>query len=599
MHIPDASPLTDEQRRSLAGLNLQRDQLLWLSGYIAGQLTSSNGSVPVAEAAPKPVAKKTLTILYGSESGNAENLAFETKTLAAGQGLLPKVVSMADCKLDSLKDAAALLVLVSTWGEGEPPSPAEDFYQQFMSDKTPRLEGVPFAVCGLGDTSYEHFCKMGKDFDTRLEALGGKRAYDRLDCDVDFEPPFKEWIAKALPALEDALGAADVSIAVAEPVVAPVAAVEYGKKNPFPAPMKEAVILNGRGSKKETWHFEIGLEGSGLSYVPGDALAVVPTNDPEMVDGVIHAAGFTGEEAVPAADGATKPLRELLMHQYDVTGATSPFLKKYNTLTQSAEVERLLAPENKEELKNYLWGRQLIDLLESFPLKGAKPEDFTGILRKLPPRLYSIASSMRAHPDEVHLTVAAVRYDSHGRKRKGVASTFLADQVKPGDTLPVYLHHNKNFRLPESGDVPIIMVGPGTGVAPFRAFVEERAAVGATGRNWLFFGDQHFLTDFLYQLEWQDYVKRGLLPRLDLAFSRDQPHKVYVQDRMGEAAKELWAWLQDGAHFYVCGDASRMAGDVHEMLIQIAEREGGMPREDAEAWVADLKKQKRYQRDVY
>ena len=377
------------------------------------------------------------------------------------------------------------------------------------------------------------------------------------------------------------------------------AGVVYDKKNPFPSCLKRRVLLNKEGSNKETLHLELCLAGSGLEYRPGDSLAIIPANSPQAVGQVLEAGGFNAGEMVELKGGETKPLGEVFATDLNITGVTKNILKKYNAFAQSEKLESLLDPDNKAALDDYLGGHEVIDMIADFPVPGLAASGFCGTLRKLLPRLYSIASSPKAHPGEVHLTVAVLRYHSHGRDREGVCSTYTADRVDEGDTMPVFLHYDKNFKLPEDGATPIIMVGPGTGIAPFRAFVEERAATGATGKSWLFFGDQHSATDYLYGDEWERYVGDGKLSRIDLAFSRDQEHKVYVQHRMLEHAAEMYSWLSDGAVFYVCGDASRMAKDVHEALITIAEKEGGKSREDAEAWVKQLHTDKRYLKDVY
>lgn len=584
LNIPEASPLTPQQRSLLAQLDLNHDQAQWLSGYLA------------SEVAAESAAERTeLTVLFGTESGNSEALAAKAVELARRQGHTARLWNMADISPSKLAEASDLLVIVSTWGDGEPPDAAAEFHAGVMSDSAPRLKQLRYSVCALGDTSYERFCQTGKDFDQRFAELGAQRLCDRADCDVDYEKTFEQWLTQALQALGPAAHTGNPGSMAEVPAAEP-----FGKKNPFPSPLKSRVLLNGRGSAKETYHLEFGLEGSGLDYLPGDALALIPQNDPQMVEDVLKATGLQDTETVQTGDAEECSLREALSTRYDITSASTAFLRKYQELTQHPELAALLDPARKDELKDYLWGRQIIDFLEAFPSdRNFSAAEFTGILRKLPPRLYSIASSHKAHPGEVHLTVASVRYQAHGRKRKGVASTYIADQLQEGGTAPVYIHSNKNFRLPENEDTPIIMVGPGTGVAPFRAFIEERVATGAKGKNWLFFGDQHFLTDYLYQLEWLDYLKNGQLNRLDLAFSRDQKQKVYVQDKMREASRELYAWLEEGAHFYVCGDASRMAGDVHEALIDIVAKEGNHSFEYAEAYVSALKKGKRYHRDVY
>ena len=371
----------------------------------------------------------------------------------------------------------------------------------------------------------------------------------------------------------------------------------FTKDNPFFAPLSINVNLSGQGSGKETRHFEISLEGIDAEYDPGDSLGVIPENCENVVAELLNAAGFTGNETVNVSEEEQKSLREALVSDYACTGITKILLKKYNVFAQSTELERLLAIENKEQLQEYLWGRELVDLLEDFPAPELSANDLVGFLRSMPPRLYSIASSLKAHPNEVHLTVAVVTYESHGRSRKGVCSTYLAERVD--GTIPCYFHPNKNFKLPEDPDVPIIMVGPGTGIAPFRAFVEERVATGAKGRNWLFFGDRSAKDDYLYGDEWTKYKADGILADLDLAWSRDQRDKVYVQHKMLEKSKQLWDWLQDGALFYVCGDANRMAKDVDQALKDITAKEGGMDEESAAAYVKAMQKEKRYLRDVY
>jgi len=350
------------------------------------------------------------------------------------------------------------------------------------------------------------------------------------------------------------------------------------------------------GSDKETRHFELSLEGSSLSYEPGDSLGVIPQNSPQVVDDLLKAVGLTGEEAVQVGE-ASLTLRDSLTFRLACTTLSKIQIKKFNEFAKSDKLTDLLLPANRDAFADYLWGRELIDLFIEFPQQGMSADNFVGLLRPMPPRLYSIASSIKAHEEQVHLTVAVVRYDTHGRKREGVCSSYLADRV--GASIPSYFHPNKNFKLPQDGNVPIIMVGPGTGIAPFRAFIEERRAVGSTGKNWLFFGDRSSKTDYLYGEEWEKYRSDGLLTELDLAWSRDQAEKEYVQHKMLTKGRELFAWLQDGAYFYVCGDASRMAKDVDLALRQIAATEGGMSEEDAAKWVKSLQKEKRYLKDVY
>jgi sulfite reductase (NADPH) flavoprotein alpha-component len=583
--LPEHAPFTPDQRKSLDTLlsGLDPVQRGWLSGFLAG------GAPAAAPVASSGGAK--MTVLYGTESGNSEALADRAVKEAKKRGFQAVMRNMADVSPAELAKVTNLLVIVSTWGDGDPPESAVAFHKDFMSATIP-LTGLNFSVCALGDTSYEKFCQTGKDVDARLEALGAKRVAPRQDCDVDYEESFSAWLDLTLGALSP--GAA---VEVSSPVV--VSTVEYGKKTPFPSEVLDVVRINGKGSSKETLHLELSLTGSGLSYEPGDAIAVVPVNAPDVVRAILDAAKLSGDESVEVKATGKRRLADALREDYDITALSRNVLTKLAETTDSAALRELLADDTKDRLKKYVDGREIVDALHDFTPSGLSAEALAGIFRKLPPRLYSIASSPLAHPGEVHLTVAAVRYQTHGRDRKGVCSTYLADLVKPGDVTPLFVQPNKNFRLPADGNTPVIMVGPGTGIAPFRAFVEHRAALGAGGKNWLFMGDQHYLYDFLYQLEWQEHLKNGTLTRLDAAFSRDQPEKIYVQQRMKERAKELYAWLEEGAHFYVCGDATRMAADVHEALVSIVHEQAAVSREAAEAYVEDLKKTKRYQRDVY
>ncbi len=603
--VPNNAPLAPEQVQWLNSFLpcLLPDQLVWLEGFISGFRAGKTGgseqaatsvAMPTTTAAVAPA----LTVLYGSESGNSEALADQTVKAAERYGFKAKAVNMADIKPAKLKNVENLLVIVSTWGEGDPPENAADFYEAFMSDEAPKLENTRFSVLGLGDTSYEHFCKMGKDFDAHLETLGAKRIAPRVDCDVDFDDDAAKWQKSALAALKAEVKPAASAAPVAAAAPTAVAEVKYSRKNPFPAELSERVLLNGRGSAKETIHLEFNLDGSNLEYEAGDALAVIPHNAQDVVDDILKATKLNAESLVTLKD-SEYTLREALTSQLDVTSISLPVLNRYYEVSKNAELDQLLKQENKEKLQAYLYGREIIDVLHDFPAKEITADALVSIMRKLPPRLYSIASSPKAHPGEVHLTVGVVRYDAHGRKRKGVCSTYLAERIEEGSKVSVFVTPNKHFKVPAKPETPMIMVGPGTGIAPFRAFVEERKATGATGKNWLFFGDQHYLTDFLYQTEWQSYLADGILTKLDVAFSRDQKEKVYVQDRMRENAKELYNWLEQGASFYVCGDASRMAIDVDTALHDIIQSEGGKSAEEAAEYVKQLKADKRYLRDVY
>ena len=594
--LPGSAPFTPDQMQLLNGLlpSLQVDQLLWMEGFISG--------LRAGKATPATVAQTSkaaeLTVLFGSESGNAEGLADKTVKAAAKSGFKAKAVSMGDIAPATLKGVKNLLVIVSTWGEGDPPDNAIDFYNAFMSDQAPGLEGTRYSVLGLGDTSYEHFCKMGIDFDARLEALGAQRIFDRKDCDVDFDEDYATWQKGVLAALLEFTSTPTPSTAE-NLIVAPTTPnVSYSRKNPFPSRLNSRILLNGKGSAKETIHLEFDLEGSGLTYEVGDALAVVPANAPDVVDSILETTKLDPNSVITLKDG-DHTFHDALTHKLEITTITLPVLKRYNEFAQNADLDALIHHDNKQKFNDYSYGRELIDVFTDFPAKELTANGLATAMRKLPPRLYSIASSLKAHPGEVHLTVGVVRYHTNGRQRKGVCSSYLAERIQESETAKVFVSPNKHFKLPDDPDTPLIMVGPGTGIAPFRAFMEERQAIGAKGKNWLFFGDQHYLTDFLYQTEWQNYLSDGILTKLDVAFSRDQAHKIYVQDRMRENAKELYNWLQEGATFYVCGDASRMAHDVDKALHTIVAQEGNISEDEATEYIKKLKSEKRYLRDVY
>lgn len=604
------SPFNQEQAELLNRLlpTLTESQKIWLSGYLAaaqpaiqavsalGTLEAHVAEVPTANAGP--TVSKEVTILYGSQTGNAQKLAGKAGKTLEAQGFQVTVSSMSDFKPNNLKKVQNLLIVASTHGEGEPPDNALSFHEFLHGKRAPKLDDLRFSVLSLGDSSYEFFCQTGKEFDQRLEQLGGTRLYPRVDCDLDFEEPASKWIEGVLGSLSEAKGES-VALATAAATQAQATESVYSRTNPFHAEVLENLNLNGRGSNKETRHLEISLEGSGLTYEPGDSLGIYPQNDPDLVDQLLEETKWNPEEAVTVnKEGDVRPLREALLSHFEITVLTKPFLEQAAKLSGNEALRELTLPENKEKLKEYAAGRDVLDLIRDFGPWNASAPEFVSILRKLPPRLYSIASSLSANPDEVHLTIGAVRYDAHGRERKGVCSILCAERLQSGDTLPIYIQRS-HFRLPENPSTPIIMVGPGTGVAPFRAFMQEREEAGAEGKSWMFFGDQHFVTDFLYQTEWQKWLKEGVLTKMDVAFSRDTAEKVYVQHRMLEHSKELFAWLQEGAAFYVCGDKQNMARDVHNALLEIIEKEGGVSREEAEAYLADMKKQKRYQRDVY
>ncbi|WP_416720446.1 assimilatory sulfite reductase (NADPH) flavoprotein subunit [Bacillus subtilis] len=598
------SPFNQEQAELLNRLlpTLTESQKIWLSGYLSAQSVSAQETAGAPAAAlsaeaPAPAVSKEVTVLYGSQTGNAQGLAENAGKQLEQSGFQVTVSSMSDFKPNQLKKVTNLLIVVSTHGEGEPPDNALSFHEFLHGRRAPKLEDLRFSVLALGDSSYEFFCQTGKEFDQRLEELGGKRISPRVDCDLDYDEPAAEWLEGVLKGLNEAGGG---SAAPAPAAASQTGESSYSRTNPFRAEVLENLNLNGRGSNKETRHVELSLEGSGLTYEPGDSLGVYPENDPELVELLLKEMNWDPEEIVTLnKQGDVRPLKEALISHYEITVLTKPLLEQAAQLTGNDELRELLAPGNEENVKAYIEGRDLLDLVRDYGPFSVSAQEFVSILRKMPARLYSIASSLSANPDEVHVTIGAVRYDAHGRERKGVCSILCAERLQPGDTLPVYVQHNQNFKLPKDPETPIIMVGPGTGVAPFRSFMQEREETGAEGKAWMFFGDQHFVTDFLYQTEWQNWLKDGVLTKMDVAFSRDTEEKVYVQHRMLEHSAELFEWLQEGAAVYICGDEKHMAHDVHNTLLEIIEKEGNMSREEAEAYLADMQQQKRYQRDVY
>ena len=584
--IPENAPFTAEQR-------------MWLNGFLAGVFSNANppGASALASTLGLDAAPKTpLVVLYGSQTGTAEGLAKKTAKVAEGRGFAPKLVSMEKFSDVDLTKEQNVLVITSTYGEGEPPDMAKGFWDWLKADTAPKLDHLRYSVLALGDTNYAEFCKFGQNCDERLAALGAKRVANRKDCDVDYETPAAEWTTSVFTALGDVSAHSGTNGANGS-AATDTTSEGWSKKNPFPAKLITNRRLSAEGSGKDVRHFEISLAGSGLTYEVGDALGVFPANCPKLVGEILSALGCDGEEAVKTADGET-PLRLALTQHFDIMKPSAELLTAVAQRSPGAEFAPLLDPARKDDLRKWLYGREIIDVLGGLTAPFT-PAEFIALLKKLAPRLYSISSSLKAHADEVHLTIAAVRYESHGRSRNGVASTFLADRVNETTAVSVFVQPSHGFKPPVNGDTPMIMVGPGTGIAPFRAFLEERLALGAKGRNWLFFGDQKRATDFLYQEQLEGWLTDGHLTRLDLAFSRDQAEKIYVQSRMLEAAAELWSWLEAGAHFYVCGDASRMAKDVDAALHTIIGTAGGKSGDEAKAYVERLKSEKRYQRDVY
>jgi len=598
------SPFNQEQAELLNSLlpSLTETQKIWLSGYLTASLSVSNTSsadAPVLEAQSggKTISKE-VTILYGSQTGNAQGLAENAASKLEGNGFQVTISSMSDFKVNNLKKIENLLIAVSTHGEGDPPDNTLSFHEYLHGRRAPSLEGLRYSVLALGDSSYEFFCETGKQFDKRLEELGGTRLFPRMDCDLDYDEPASEWLEGVISSLSE--GQVSSAAAVPEAKASVGEKTSYSRTNPFKAEVLENINLNGRGSNKETHHLELSLEGSGLTFEPGDSLGIYPKNDSDLVEMLLMELDWDPEETVKVnKQGELRQLRESLISDFEITVLTKSLIEQAAQLSGNEDLKELLKPGNEERLKEYREGRDLLDFVRDFGSWGESAQEFVSILRKMPARLYSIASSLSAYPDEVHLTIGAVRYESHGRERKGVCSILCADRLQPGDLLPIYIQHNQNFKQPKNPDTPIIMVGPGTGIAPFRSFIQDREEAEATGKTWLFYGDQHFVTDFLYQTEWQKWLKTGVLTKMDVAFSRDTDEKVYVQDRMREQSGELYEWLQKGAAVYICGDEKNMAHDVHNTLIEIIEKEGNMSHADAQAYLEDMQQNKRYQRDVY
>ncbi len=574
--IPKTAPFTEADIELLNRVvgPASNTQRAWLAGYLAGLEASSAAPQPAAPARPA----EPITIVFASESGNSERLAGDLAKVARKNGLKPTIIDMADLDVASLASVKSLVVIAATWGEGDPPARAVRAYGELMGEQAPRLEGVEFGVIALGDTAYVDFCAIGKAIDERLEALGGKRVVERVDCDLDFAEPASQWIDEAVKVF-------------APEGVEPgrVIEVDFGKSatpntDIVEAEVTEHINLNSSRSAKETIHLELAFDGAAPGYEPGDSLDLYPENDPLYVDDLLKAAGLVSDQA----------LRGDLLTSRDVTTLSLKTLDNFVGVTGHQSVKALIADGQARE---WIAGRQLIDLIETFPA-ALSADQLRAVTRPLAPRAYSIASSRREVQDEAHLLISAVRYQCHGRDRKGVASNFAAERLKRGSRVRVKLRPNRHFALPKP-DRDIIMVGPGTGVAPFRAFVQERRATGASGRSWLFFGDRTFTHDFLYQTDWQEALKDGALTRMDVAFSRDRPEKIYVQHRIWERRRELIEWLDDGAHFYVCGDAKAMAKDVRATLTRAYGEVKSLTVEAAEQAVATLERERRYLQDTY
>jgi sulfite reductase (NADPH) flavoprotein alpha-component len=573
---------------------LNPSQLNWLSGYFAGLAQSSQGQVlPVQQTA----VAKSLTILFGSQTGNAKLVATELKAKLEANNIATTLVSMADYKAKQLKSESHVVAIVSTHGEGDAPDDAVELHAFLASKKAPKLPDLHFAVLGLGDSSYEFFCQTGKDFDQRLADLGAKRILDRLDCDVDYEASVNAWSDALMAKIADEMVQAEAAHTqlTSTAIESTLNVVEYNKKFPFKASLLASQKITGRDSVKDIRHIEVSLEDSGIQYQAGDALGVWFNNDEQLVSDLLELLAIDKNESIKLAEQSLT-IFEVLVEKLELTLSYPTFAKAYNEYAASDELAAKL--EDKAVLRVYLAERQIIDVVRDYPAK-LSAQQLVDALRPMAPRLYSIASSQAEVEDEVHLTVAVVEYDAHGYRHQGGASGFLAKRLEEGGEVRVFVEKNDNFRLPENPDTPVIMIGPGTGIAPFRAFMQQREADEAQGKNWLFFGNPNYTQDFLYQVEWQRFVKDGVVDKVSLAFSRDQEEKVYVQHRLLEQGAEVYQWLQDGAHIYVCGDADHMAKDVNDALMSIVQLHGDKNAEQAEQYIMELRRAKRYQKDVY
>lgn len=572
-------------------------QLAWASGYLAAKAENSS-TTSTSESTSSTVAS-TLTILYGSQTGNAKGVAKGLAAQASAEGLNVELKSMSEIKPKAIKNLTHLLIVASTNGEGEAPDDAIALHEFLASKKAPKLDHLHYSVLALGDTSYEFFCQTGKDFDLYLEKLGAKKIAPRVDCDVDYDEDAQRWSENVIAEAKTLLGSVATINNIA--TVANINETEtlYSKQKPYSAELLVSQKITGRDSAKDVRHIEIDLGDSGITYQAGDALGVWFENSSTLVDELVTALKLEGGDEVTVGD-ETLTLAEALKSKTEITQTSINFVEFWAGKSKAAQLLAIL--DDKTALREYAGNHQVVDVVKSAPLPvetAVSAQEFVDALRKITPRLYSIASSQSEVEEEVHLTVGLVQYQLGDVSRQGGASGFLANGLEEGGEVKVFIEHNDNFRLPADESTPVIMIGPGTGVAPFRAFMQEREATEATGDNWLFFGDQTFTQDFLYQVEWQNYLNSGLLTKIDLAFSRDQAEKIYVQDRLKENASEVFAWLERGAHVYVCGDMSRMAKDVEVALIEIIANEGQLSQDQASAYLKELRNAKRYQKDVY
>jgi sulfite reductase (NADPH) flavoprotein alpha-component len=587
------SPFNEKQLSTLSefSVGLNREQLLWVNGYFQGLLASSTSIQPVSSVIHEKSNKK-LTILFGTHTGRSKTIAGKLAGKLAGKGVEVKTIALDEYKIRQLSSETNVVFIVSTHGEGEPPAMAEDFHTFITGKRAPKLPQLNYSVVALGDKSYKLFCKTGIDIDEALNRAEARSILPILKLDVDFEEQAGQWMDEFVNVFaEKAPETHPETVAIG----AEVKVKEYSRKKPFYASVLDKVKITGRDSDKEVYHVELSLEGSGITYEPGDSVGILASNPPLLVDEILKFKGFDGAELVKIKEGEFT-LKEALTNYLEITVLTRDVILQYAETIGHPKLLEVV--ENEEKLGEYLYGHDVLDLLVEYPSE-LNAQEIAQILRSFPARLYSISSSQSAVGDEVHITVSRVRYTNKGRERSGAASNYLASLVEPDSVVPIFIEKNPAFKLPENEETPVILVGAGTGVAPFRAFLQHREANNLKGKSWLFFGERRFRSDFLYQVEWQKLLKEGTLERLDVAFSRDQEQKIYVQHRLQEKQKELYEWLNNGASIYLCGDMKQMARDVQKTLLQIFEAEGGMSEEKALEFLKKLKKEKRFQTDVY
>lgn len=618
------TPFNEEQ---LALINqllpmLTPEQQHWLSGYLLNPATTSvsdnktdiqeneagitetETSTSTDQSVSEPVSASTepldVHVLYGTETGNAEEIAETFETKLKSQNLNVHLWDMDDFPRDSLPEVEHLFIICSTQGVGEPPINALDLYDYLHGDDAPQLDQVNFAVLALGDQDFPDFCQAGKDFDHILGQLGANRVADRVDCDFDYEETAEQWITNMLELLtqtssntnEETPSVENEDVTIEEPQA------PYSKSNPFQAEVLKNTILTQPEASREVRHLEISLEGYREAYEPGDSLVVIPQNDPVLVNQLIDALNWDAETPIQMNDSdSMRSLKEALTHDFEIAKLTPVLMKNAAELLGNPMLNANI--QKSKWVQNYIYGKDVIDLIRDFTPVALEPNMLPQLLRKLPPREYSIASSNKINPNSVHITVRVVKYEAHRRERFGVCSVQLADRTSVGDKLPVYLKKNPNFKFPYDTETPVIMIGAGTGIAPYRAYLQERAYLNLKGEQWLIFGNQNYHHDFLYKDDLEQWLEEGVLSKLDLAFSRETENKIYVQHRIEENSAEFYKWIQAGATIYLCGNKDEMASGVHESLIKVLIKEGNMDETEAEAYLTEMIKNQRYQRDVY